>query len=572
MTNTPVIDTTAPAPATLLYERHRETLEQAERAVAERGYWSAYAEMPKAYGEESARAGEEAFASHRDRRFQLDQPATDGWEGAERSPYGFDLGASYPHAKLDELLPQMTAAIPQWRDAGADVRAGVCLEILSRLNERSHEIAHAVMHTTGQAFPMAFQAGGPHAQDRALEAVAYAHAEMTRHAPEARWEKPQGKRPPLLMHKRFNVVPRGIALVIGCSTFPTWNGYPGLFASLVTGNAVLVKPARRAVLPLAITVAVAREVLAEAGFSPDLVALAVERPEERLASTLAVRPEIRIIDYTGSSEFGEWLEANARQAVVFTEKAGVNSIVIDSTDDYRGMLSNIAFTLSLFSGQMCTTTQNILVPRIGIDTDQGHKDFDTLAEDLGAALDGLLGDDARATAVLGAIGSTDVLQRIERARQHGRVVRSSRAIQHPEFPDATVRTPTLVALEAGEDEQTYLEEQFGPITFLIATEDTDASLDLFRCSARQRGAITAGVYSTSETVLAAAEEAAMDGAVALSCNLVDGVYVNQSAAFSDFHATGGNPAANATLSDGAFVASRFRIVQSRRHLPPEDQQ
>jgi hypothetical protein len=52
--------------------------------------------------------------------------------------------------------------------------------------------------------------------------------------------------------------------------------------------------------------------------------------------------------------------------------------------------------------------------------------------------------------------------------------------------------------------------------------------------------------------------------VALSCNLVGNIWVNQSAAFSDFHATGANPAANASLTDGAFVASRFRIVESRR--------
>ena len=45
------------------------------------------------------------------------------------------------------------------------------------------------------------------------------------------------------------------------------------------------------------------------------------------------------------------------------------------------------------------------------------------------------------------------------------------------------------------------------------------------------------------------------------------MYVNQSAAFSDFHATGANPAANSALTDAAYVASRFRIVQSRRHLP-----
>ncbi|MGA2927496.1 MAG: phenylacetic acid degradation protein PaaN [Solirubrobacteraceae bacterium] len=571
MSNAPVIDTAVPPQAQALYERHRETLTQAVSANAQRGYWSAYPEMPKAYGEEAAKAGEDAFAADRGNRFGLEQPATDGWEGEERSPFGFELGITYPHADLDQLLAQMSAAIALWRDAGPDVRAGVCLEILAKINERSHEIAHAVMHTTGQAFAMAFQAGGPHAQDRALEAVAYAYAEMTRHAARARWEKPQGKRPPLVMEKRFNVVPRGIALVVGCNTFPTWNSYPGLFASLATGNAVLVKPARRAVLPLAITVAVAREVLAEAGFSPDLVALAVERPDERLASTLAVRPEVRIIDYTGSTEFGEWLEANAPQAVVFTEKAGVNTIVLDSTDDYKGMLGNIAFTLSLYSGQMCTTTQNILVPRGGIETDQGHKDFDAVAEDLGKALDGLLGDDARANAILGAIGSPEILDRIERAQQHGRVVRASRAVANAEFPEATVRTPALIALDAGADEQVYLTEQFGPITFLIATDDTEHSLELLRSSARDHGAITAGVYSTSDAVLEQAERAAIDGMVALSCNLTGAVYVNQSAAFSDFHATGGNPAANSTLSDGAFVASRFRIVQSRRHVAPDEQ-
>ena len=68
-------------------------------------------------------------------------------------------------------------------------------------------------------------------------------------------------------------------------------------------------------------------------------------------------------------------------------------------------------------------------------------------------------------------------------------------------------------------------------------------------------------------MLDAAEAAALDVGVHLSCNLTGGVFVNQSAAFSDFHASGANPAANASLTDGAYVANRFRIVQSRRqHL------
>ena len=40
--------------------------------------------------------------------------------------------------------------------------------------------------------------------------------------------------------------------------------------------------------------------------------------------------------------------------------------------------------------------------------------------------------------------------------------------------------------------------------------------------------------------------------------------LNFAAAYSDYHVTGLNPAGNASLTDLAFVAGRFRIVQSRR--------
>jgi phenylacetic acid degradation protein paaN len=251
---------------------------------------------------------------------------------------------------------------------------------------------------------------------------------------------------------------------------------------------------------------------------------------------------------------------------VFTEKAGVNTVIVDSTDDYRGMLGNLAFSLSLYSGQMCTTPQNLLVPRKGIVADGEPKTVDEVAHDLAAAVDGLLGDDARATALLGAVVNDGVLERLDAAPSYGEVVLASREVKHPDFPEATVRTPTVVRLDVA-DRDRYLQECFGPISFLITTDDTAQSIDLFQASVREQGAITASVYSTDEGVLRATEEAALDSGVALSCNLTDTVYVNQSAAFSDFHATGANPAANAALTDAAYVASRFRVVQSRRHLP-----
>ena len=58
----------------------------------------------------------------------------------------------------------------------------------------------------------------------------------------------------------------------------------------------------------------------------------------------------------------------------------------------------------------------------------------------------------------------------------------------------------------------------------------------------------------------------VNAAIALSINLTSKVFMNQSAAFSDFHGTGGNPSASAAYCDSAFVANRFRVVQRRNHI------
>ncbi|SCG34723.1 phenylacetic acid degradation protein paaN [Micromonospora siamensis] len=550
-----------------LYDRHADTLNRALTAITERGYWSAYPESPspRVYGETAAADGRAAFEAYLNGDFVLDQPTDGGTVATEASPFGLELNVRYPHADADQLVAAATAALPAWRDAGPQARTGVCLEILDRLHKNIFELANAVQFTSGQAFVMAFQAGGAHALDRALEAIAYAYAEMTRHPGTAGWEKAAGKGDPLRMTKTFHVVPRGVALVIGCNTFPTWNSYPGLFASLVTGNPVVVKPHPRAVLPLAITVRYARQVLAEAGFDPNLVQLAPEAPGEKLATTLALHPAVKIVDFTGSTEYGDWLEANARQAVVYTEKAGLNTVVIDSTDDFAGMCRNLGFTLTLYSGQMCTTSQNILIPRDGIATDQGHKSFDEVAGGIAAAVGKLTADPARGVELTGAIVNDGVLERLDEVTKVGEPVLESRTVEHPAFPGAVVRTPTVVKLDAG-DTATYSREWFGPISFAIATDSTEHSLRILRETVGEKGALTAGVYSTDEAVLDEAEKAAIDAGVHLSANLTGGVFVNQSAAFSDFHGSGANAAANSALTDGAYVSNRFRIVQSRRHV------
>ena len=113
-----------------LYERHADTLAQARRAIRERTYFSAYPESPspRVYGETAAADGQAAFQANLGRLFPLDG-GTDRDGGTdpvatEVSPFGVDLGVSYPHRDPDTLLTAATAALPAWRDLFFPPRRG----------------------------------------------------------------------------------------------------------------------------------------------------------------------------------------------------------------------------------------------------------------------------------------------------------------------------------------------------------------------------------------------------------------------------------------------------------------
>ena len=195
--------------------------------------------------------------------------------------------------------------------------------------------------------------------------------------------------------------------------------------------------------------------------------------------------------------------------------------------------------------------------------------FDDVAKTLAAAVEKLVSDPARAVELTGAIQNDGVMARIANARQLGEVLTDSQSLAHPAFPDAHVRSPLMLKLDVRTDAAKFTQEWFGPISFVIATDSTAQSLDLAGSIAAEHGALTFSVYSTDDAVVDAAYEAAIRGGVALSINLTGGVFVNQTAAYSDFHGTGANPAANAALSDAAYVANRFRVVQSRVHVAPK---
>jgi phenylacetic acid degradation protein paaN len=549
-----------------LYARHESTLAKAIDACYKRYSWTAYPESPssKIHGEEKPRLGKERFEAMLGSDYPLQQPGEVGRTGAEVSPYtARPLGITYPKVDVSALFEAINAGRAGWAASSPRTRIGICLEILDRCAGQLFENAHATMHTSGQSYIMAFAGSGANALDRGLEALAYAHKAMTDVPEAAEWERQFGKGGAAHLHKQFRLMPRGVGVVICCATFPLWNGYPAMCASLATGNPVVLKPHPSAILPVALLVSVAREVLAEAGFDPNLVTLVADTREEPATMELLEHPDTAIVDFTGSPRFGEWIERNCSDKLVYTETAGCNSVVIESCDDLGAMASAIAHSLCQASAQMCTSVQNIHIPTTGIVAGGEQVSFEAVADAIVVGVEKYL---QNPQVLCGTLVDDSILGTIERYRglagQHGRLLRDSESLHYEEFPAARTASPLMLEVTE-EARDIYRDEIFGPISFVIRGASAQDCLRDATTNARERGAITSHVYSVDEEFLDQAVDAYHTAGASVACNLV-GMPINFAAAYSDYHVTGLNPAGNACLADLAFVASRFRIVQSKR--------
>ena len=547
----------------MLATKHQNTIENAVKANHERRFYSQYPEHPKAYGEEAAAKGAAQFQQLLHQPFdQLLQTGTGTRVGEEVSPYTREeLGITYPAFTVEELVTKAGASAKQWANTPATNRADVLVETLERIKSFFFEIAYATMHTTGQSFMMSFQASGPHANDRALEAIAMGYEELHRFPAEQMWEKPMGKIN-LQLKKTFKAVPKGTGLVIGCSTFPVWNSLPGIYADLITGNPVIVKPHPKAVLPIAIAIAAIQQVLQENGFDPHLCQLATDTSAQPITKALCEHPQVSLIDYTGGSSFGEYVESLTGKTV-FTEKAGVNSVILDSVQDIDAVVQNLAFAVSLYSGQMCTAPQNFFIPEQGLSTDKGNLPFNEVTQKFKDAIAASVNNPKMAAGTLGAVQNDTTLQRAQDAgKMGGKVLLQGGPVTNEEFNNARVCSPTVIEVTSA-DHDIYEKELFGPVILLIKTKDTDHSIQLAKQMAKQHGAITCGAYTNDPVVKEKIAEEMNSVFTPVSFNFTGLIWVNQHAAFSDFHVTGGNPAGNASFTNQEFIVKRFVWVGNR---------
>ena len=492
-----------------LFDKHRATLDRALQAIAERGYWSRVSRSRRArkvYGEGAAEAGKAAFDALLGKPFRADAAgARSATVGGERSPFGIDarrhLSASPTSTACSRPSAQAHGAVAQGRARSVgrrvprDPRPHQQGELRDRQRGHAHDRPGVHDGVPG---------GRPaRAGSRARGGRVRVGRDARACPPKAQWEKPQGKNEPIRMEKHFRVVPRGIGLVIGCCTFPTWNGYPGLFASLATGNAVVVKPHPGAILPLAMTVKIAREVLAEAGFDPNVVTLFAHEAGDDTAQKLALRPEVqhhRLHRQHRERPLARGARARRRRSTP-RRRASTRSSSTRRADLEGGRAQRRVLAVAVHRPDVHGAAEHLRAARR-----HRHRRGPPVVRPGRGGDRGRRAQAPRRSRARGR-GAGRRAERAARCAGSRRRARSARScstrspIAHPAFPDATVRTPLIVRARRRRPRDVP-QRMVRPDRVRHRDRlDTTQSLAIARDAVRGHGALTLSVYSTDDDVI-----------------------------------------------------------------------
>lgn len=533
------------------FEENELLLNAAVKANHDRGFYTPYPEFSKTYGETFLQEGQDDFEALKHTHFQGIGESNETVTLDETSVFNGDkLKVSYPLFTHEQLIENAQKAGKDWKKLSLEQRFGVLLQALKHLQSDFALLGTATHHLCGQSTEMAFQASGPHALDRALEALAMAYKELTQFNTEVDWVKPVGKGQ-IKVRKSYKALPKGIGVLIGCATFPVWNSIGGLFANLAVGAPTIAKPHQEVTLPMAIVVKAIRKAISEAHLDPNILQLFVPQQPEGVMPLISSK-YVKLIDFTGNPTFGNQLEVMPGKTV-FTEKTGVNSILLQEVKDMNAVVQNIAFAMSLYSGQMCTAPQNIYVPKTGVKVGDQLISAQEVAEQLQKAIHGLVTHPKIGPGTVGALrGEAGKQKVLDWANAHQKSI--------TDLEGVTVE-PMIQLAHQGD--AAYQEECFGPMAFVIEANSWQDAIEEMADLAFDKGAISCGAYALDKSVQNKIEDAMEMACVGVSFNYVGYHWLNQSAAFSDFHVSGGNPAGNASFTNSDFIARRMVWIGHR---------
>ena len=258
--------------------------------------------------------------------------------------------------------------------------------------------------------------------------------------------------------------PLGVCLGIAPWNAPVILGVRAVAMAIACGNTVVLKASE---LSPFIHRAIG-DALTEAGLPPGVVNIVTNAPEDAAAivAALIAAPEVKHVNFTGSTRVGRIIAMTAAEHLkpVLLELGGKAPLIVLDDADLDGAVNAAAFGAFMNQGQICMSTERIIV----------HEGIaDAFVAALAAKARALPHGNPRDKVVLGALITPEAAAKMDRiiadATAHGgRVIAGGGR-------DGSVVAATLI--DNVTDAMTiYREESFGPVKPIIRVADDDAAV------------------------------------------------------------------------------------------------
>ena len=263
------------------------------------------------------------------------------------------VSAACGRAEADAALEAARRAWPQWRRTPVGERAGVAFRAAEWLRSRRSELAALEV----------FEAGKPWREAdadvcEAIDFCEYYGRQALRLGGGGQVASAPGER------NSLHYYGRGVGAVIAPWNFPLAIPTGMVVAALVTGNAVLFKPAEQTPATGARLV----EALRHAGLPGGVLAF-LPGPGEEIGAYLVEHPDVAFVTFTGSRQVGLGIVESAavhrpgqRQVKrVIAEMGGKNALVVDADADLDQAVPIAVASAFGYSGQKCSAASRLVV-------------------------------------------------------------------------------------------------------------------------------------------------------------------------------------------------------------------
>jgi RHH-type proline utilization regulon transcriptional repressor/proline dehydrogenase/delta 1-pyrroline-5-carboxylate dehydrogenase len=426
-----------------------------------------------------------------DRELPINVPALVGSEAREGSDFQSTdpsrtdrvvaTAASASDAEVDRAIEAARASGAEWGARPPEARAEVLLGAADLMRSERRRLAALAVRECAKPWP--------EADADVAEAIDFLTYYADRVVALGTVDLPQvpGER------NTIEFAPRGVAAVIAPWNFPLAIPTGMIGAALVTGNAVVFKPAEQSpACGLAVVDALRRAGVPEGPLS---LLPGGDQPARRLVRS----PAVQTIAFTGSGPAGldilraanEVSDGQRHLKRVVAEMGGKNCVIVDSDADLDEAIPAVVKGAYVYAGQKCSATARVLV----------HQAIaDAFMERLGGSVETLVVGPAETFGVdVPPVIDDDAVERIGRyvdlGADEGRL-----AAGGGDVPDGGRYCPPVVFEDLPRSSPLLSEEIFGPVLTVERVASVDEACDRID---ELPFALTGGLFSRNPLTVAA---------------------------------------------------------------------